>query len=93
MGLRRPRSHCRGGRYQACALNYNHYIKKLFGEKCGLDRQLTLCIQFMELSEEQLSWPRSQASIPARVRAYIADFDGKLSPEEANNERFVDDVR
>ena len=29
------------GRYQACALNYNHYLKRLFGERLGIDRQLT----------------------------------------------------
>jgi hypothetical protein len=77
-----------GGRYQACALNYNIYVKKLFGERCGLDRHLTLCIQFVEMTEEQLAGKRPEADIPARLRAYIAEFDGGLSPEEANSERF-----
>jgi len=77
-----------GGRYQACALNYNHYDKKLFGERCGLDRHLTLCIQFIELSEEQLAGKKPEASIPPRLRAYIAEFDGKLTHDEYNSERF-----
>jgi hypothetical protein len=77
-----------GGRYQACALNYNEYVKKLFGARCGLDRHLTLCIQFVELTEEQLAGKRPEADIPARLRAYIAEFDGALSPEETNNERY-----
>jgi len=78
-----------GGRYQACALNYNNYVKKLFGARFGLDRQLTLSIQFVELSEEQLAGKRPEASIPPRLRAYIAEFDDGLPPEEFNSERFA----
>jgi hypothetical protein len=77
-----------GGRYQACAMNFNVYIKKLFGERCGLDRHLALCIQFIELTEEQLAGKRPEASIPPRLRAYIAEFDGKLTHDEYNSERF-----
>ena len=51
------------GRYQACALNYNHYVKKLFGQRCGLDRHLTLCIQFVELTEEQLAGDRKSTRL------------------------------
>ena len=28
------------GRYQACALNYNQYLKSLFGKQLGIDHQL-----------------------------------------------------
>ena len=30
------------GRYQACALNFNQHIKRLFGEQCGIDSQMML---------------------------------------------------
>src|ERR1700730_19106154 len=43
------------GRYQACALNYNQYLKKLFGKRLGIDQQLAYSIQFLELSEEQVA--------------------------------------
>lgn len=76
------------GRFQACAMNYNHYLKKLFGDRQGLDDLLTFSIQFLELSEEQLSGPRPEASIPEGIRAYIADFDGGLTPDEFNSEHF-----
>jgi hypothetical protein len=45
------------GRYQACALNYNECVKKLFGRRYGLDSHLTYSIQFVELSEDQLAGP------------------------------------
>ena len=40
-------------RYQACALNFNHYLKKLHGERYGLDQNLALSLQFAELDYAQ----------------------------------------
>ena len=76
------------GRYQACALNYNHYLKSLFGEGLGIDSQVAYSIQFMELSEEQIGGTRPEVSIPERLRAYVADFDGALTHEEYNSPQY-----
>lgn len=76
------------GRYQACALNYNDYIKKLFGKRCALDQQLTYSIQFMELTEEQIAGPKPEVTIPERLRAYVAEFDGALTHDEYNSPRY-----
>lgn len=76
------------GRYQACALNYNQYLKKLFGKRHGLDHMLSFSIQFIELSQEQVGGARPETNIPQRLRAYIAEFDGSLTHEEYNDERF-----
>jgi hypothetical protein len=76
------------GRYQACALNYNKYIKKLFGKRLGIDQQLAYSIQFMELTEEQVSGPRPEAIIPERLRAFVAEFDGALTHDEYNSPRY-----
>jgi hypothetical protein len=75
-------------RYQACAINYNDYLKKLFGKRLGLDSQLAYSIQFLELSEEQLSAAVSEPTIPDRVRVYIAEFDGALDHDAYNSQRF-----
>ena len=77
------------GRYQACALNYNHYLKKLFGKQHGLDRMLSFSIQFIELAQEQIGGAQPEATIPQRLKAYIAEFDGALTDEEYNSERFL----
>ena len=37
-------------KFQACCLNYNAYIKKLFGEKCGIDKHLAFSLQFSSIS-------------------------------------------
>lgn len=76
------------GRYQACAINFNHYLKKLFGDKLGIDNQLTYSIQFMYMTQEQISGPVPEAKIPARLRAYIIEFDGALTRNEYNSPRY-----
>ena len=76
------------GRYQACALNYNDYIKKLFGKRYALDSHLTYSIQFIELSAEQLSGPSPQAQIPERLKAYVASYDAALNHDEYNSPKF-----
>ncbi len=77
------------GRYQACALNYNHYIKALFGERFGIDKYLAYSIQFLELSYDQLQKQADTTlDIPPRVKTYIMEFDHSLTEEEYNDERF-----
>lgn len=75
-------------RYQACCLNYNRYVKQLFGERYGIDQYLTYSLQFQSLTREQLAAP-SQAELPANVRSYIARFDSGLTADELNSERFA----
>lgn len=38
---------------QACSINYNFYIKKLFGNVFGVDQELGLAIQFSPIEAEQ----------------------------------------
>jgi Domain of unknown function (DUF3644) len=77
-----------GARYQACCLNYNRYLKELFGDKHGIDRHLGYSLQFQGLSREQLSAP-NEADLPPSVRSYIARFDNGLTTDELNSERFA----
>ena len=76
------------GRYQACALNYNDYVKKLCGARYGLDAHLSYSIQFAELTTEQLGGLKPEATVPERLRAYVAGFDSGLSHEEYNSPRY-----
>jgi hypothetical protein len=75
-------------RHQACLLNYNHYIKQLFGVRQGLDQHLTYSLQLQRLSREQFTSP-TEAELPANVRSYIARFDSSLAAEDLNSERFA----
>jgi hypothetical protein len=42
----------------------------------------------VRLSQEQLGGAKPEAAIPERLRAYVAAFDGSLSHEEYNSERY-----
>jgi uncharacterized protein DUF3644 len=75
-------------RYQACALNFNFYIKKLFGQKYGIDQYLAYSLQFAEFSEEQIAAP-AEEDLPPNIRSYIAEFDSRLSEDEIKSQRFA----
>ena len=76
-------------RYQACALNYNYYLKQLHGEEYSLDSNLALSIQFSELDYEQKDIIKDKKEmIPKNIQTYIASFDKELSAEHLSNERF-----
>jgi hypothetical protein len=76
------------GRYQACILNYNDYLKKLFGKEAGIDEHLMYALQFTELSHEQATGMPVRPKVPDRILSYIAEFDGALTHEEYNSARF-----
>lgn len=75
-------------RFQACCLNYNHYLKSLFGARHGIDRHLGYSLQFQSISREQLAAP-TEGDLPPSVRSFIARFDDDLTAEELNSERFA----
>lgn len=77
-------------RYQACALNFNYHLKKLHGEKFGLDQSLALSLQFAELDYSQSKVIRDKEGlIPQNIISYIADFDSKLSDVEIRSDHFA----
>ncbi len=77
-------------RYQACALNYNHYLKTLHGEKYSLDKKLALSLQFAELDYNQAQVIKDkEQQIPSHIRAYVADFEKDLTEEDKKSERFA----
>lgn len=77
-------------RYQACALNYNYYLKKLHGNRYGLDNNLALSLQFAELDFSQAQIIKDKEGlIPKKIISYISDFDSKLSVREIGSERYA----
>jgi hypothetical protein len=76
------------GRYQACAINYNTNIKRLFGEKHGIDQHLAYSIQFLSLTDEQIAGAASETEIPSGLKTYIVNFDNRLTQEEYNSPQF-----
>ena len=76
-------------KFQACCLNYNEYIKKLFGEKFGIDQHLAFSLQFSSISRDQATTLSAADKMPSHIRAFVTGFEGELTDEEFNNPKFA----
>lgn len=76
-------------KFQACCLNYNEYVKKLFGEQYGIDKHLAFSLQFSSISREQAAALPSPEKMPSHIREYIDGFERNMSEEEFNSPRFA----
>lgn len=74
---------------QACCLNYNDAIKRLFGEANGIDRQLSVSLQFSAISDPQRGQLQGRLDLPANIQGYIADFESVLADEEFQSPRYA----
>lgn len=77
-------------RFQACCLNFNDYIKRLFGDELGIDKHLSFSLQFTSLTDEQTSAMQEYKDIlPAHVSKFVEGYDGSLSAEEFNSPKYA----
>jgi hypothetical protein len=76
-------------RFQACCLNFNDYIKKLFTDKLGIEKHLSFSLQFSSISTEQKDLLKDHPDLPANILAYIQDFDTKLTIEEYSSPQYA----
>lgn len=75
-------------RFQACCLNFNHYIKKLFGHDMGIDKYLSFSLQFSSITEEHVKQLRQFSDLPKNISTYITDFDNAIPENEFNDARY-----
>lgn len=76
-------------RFQACCLNYNDYIKRLFSNNYAIDKHLSFSLQFSSISEEQQNQLKSFSELPKNIASYIADFDKDVSDDSYNDPRYA----
>ena len=75
-------------RFQSCCLNYNFYIKKIFGEKYAIDKHLSISLQFSTIDEPQKEKLKEFNDLPKNIASYINAFDDELTDELYNDIRF-----
>lgn len=75
-------------RFQACCLNYNHYIKTLFGKEYTIDKYLSFSLQFSSISEEHGKQLNEFSDLPKNIASYINEFDETISEEDYNNPQY-----
>lgn len=76
-------------RFQACCLNFNEYIKRLFGDQHGIDKHLSFSLQFASLTEAHVDMLAEHGDLPKHIESFIDGFDANLSEDEFNSPRFA----
>jgi len=76
-------------RFQACCLNYNKYVKLLFGEDSGIEKHLSFSLQFSTISTEQKDLLEEYRDLPGNIQGFITEFDDNLSKEEFSNPNYA----
>ncbi len=74
---------------QACAINFDYYISKLFGEKYKLSEELALAIQFSPLSPEQGDGLRDNEHLTSNIRNFVCEFEDKLDDAVVKSSRYA----
>lgn len=74
---------------QACSINYNFYIKKLFGDLFGVDQELGMVIQFSPIEAEQKESLLHNEKIADNVRNFITSFEDTLTDDEIGNTHYA----
>ena len=74
---------------QACCLNFSEAIKRLFGTRCGLDRDLSLALQFARIDAAQRRAMAAASALPPAIAAFNATFDENLSVDELNDPTYA----
>lgn len=74
---------------QACAINFDFYITKLFGSKYTLSDELALAIQFSPLTPSQRDTMRDNPHVTTNVKNFVVDFEEQLSDESLRSSRYA----
>ncbi len=75
------------GRYLACILNYDREIKRLFGNRYSIAKNMTYSLQLRDLTSPT-GTDDTFTSLPSNVARYIRQFDAELSPEDFQHPHF-----
>jgi hypothetical protein len=75
-------------KFQACCLNYNDYIKGLFGIRFGIDKHLAFSLQFSTIGEDHLSQLQEFTDLPKNISTFISDFDSEIPDNQRNSMKY-----
>ncbi|MBK7675144.1 MAG: DUF3644 domain-containing protein, partial [Candidatus Accumulibacter sp.] len=64
-------------------------VKKLFGDKHGIDKHLAFSLQFSSISREQAAALPLPGAMPSHIKAFVEGFEGILSEGEFNSPRYA----
>jgi Protein of unknown function (DUF3644) len=74
---------------QACCINFNDVIKKLFGSQYGLERRLPIALQFVTFSPDQRAILKKASNLPRHIETMMDAFERELTDEQRADPRFA----
>ena len=67
---------------QACCLNFNDFIKTQFGPQYGLERRLSIALQFVTFAADQRAALKKASNLPEHIETFIDAFEHGLTKAE-----------
>ena len=74
---------------QACAINFDYYIIKLFGEKYKLSGELALTIQFSPLTPDQSDSLQDNPHLTSNIKNFVCEFEENLPEETIKSDKYA----
>jgi hypothetical protein len=74
---------------QACCINFNEAIKRLFGPQFGLERRLPIALQFVTFGTDQTALLKRASDLPPHVETMMTAFHERLTDDERANPQFA----
>ncbi len=81
--------HAISSKLQQCCLNYNRVIKALLGERYGLDRKLSLALQFLYLDPHEQAEFTGAEMLPSRVSSFITRFEEDMTQAQYDDPHYA----
>jgi hypothetical protein len=78
-----------GAKLQACCINFNDAIKKLFGLQFGLERRLPIALQFVTFASDQRAVLKKANGLPPHVETMMTTFHDGMSEEQQKDPAFA----
>ncbi len=74
---------------QACCINFNNCIKRIFGPQYGLEKRLPIALQFVSFDTDQRAALKKATTLPAHIATTMDEFHGSLTVEEQADPNFA----
>lgn len=73
---------------QACCINFNDALKDLFGSQYGLEKRLSIALQFVSFGADQRALLKKATSLPQHVATFVDAFRNALTDEQLSDPAF-----
>ncbi|MET4734256.1 hypothetical protein ABIE64_002991 [Thalassospira sp. MBR-102] len=74
---------------QACCLNFNEAIKRLFGVRYSLEKRLPIALQFVSFSDDQRDLLKKAGDLPQHIQTTMNTFYNAMTEDELANPSFA----